>query len=450
MKMVDMLISGGTVATINKERSIIKDGAVAIENNKIIEVGKTTDLEKKYSADTRIEAKGRLVLPGFVNVHTHTQTSTTRCRGIAWETPRGLYTRMMPIKEHTPNEDRYYLGMASLIADLRMGITCEGDQDFGEASIAKAVKEIGIRGVLSQYIRSVDFQETKEKGYKIFHPEVEKKTLDSALEFIREWDDSAEGRIKCDLAPHATDTCTPELLAMVREEANKRGKRVTIHLAQSVAEVREIKDKYGKSPFEYLRDTEILGPDCYAAHCIYHTGQDIKILAETDTKVCHCAWGMHLEGGTAPLIPWLEAGVTVGLGLDCRVDMIRNMRHTMGVAAYRKSWLGQGHRPNAQKVLDLATIEGAKVLGMEKEIGSLEQGKRADVILVDMRKGHLTPSLDPVANLVYFANGNDVETVIVDGNIVVENGKVLTVNVLDILPHVQEAGERAWDKFYGN
>jgi cytosine/adenosine deaminase-related metal-dependent hydrolase len=138
----------------------------------------------------------------------------------------------------------------------------------------------------------------------------------------------------------------------------------------------------------------------------------------------------------------------VGIGLDDRPDMIRYMQHTMGVAAYRSRWLGQGYRPKAQQVLELATIQGAKVLGMEKEIGSLEKGKKADITIVDMRKGHLSPMLDPVANLVYFANGNDVENVIIDGKIVVENGRILTVDPLEILPKTQEAGERAWSKFY--
>lgn len=446
--MVNLLISNGIIVTMNKEREIINNGSLVIEDNKIIDVGKTESIDKSYQAEKKIDAKGRVVLPGFINVHHHTQTNTTRCRGIAMETPGGLYSRMMPIKENTPDEDRYYLGMAALLADVRMGITTDADQDFGEANIARAVKDLGIRGRLSQYCRSVDFQETKEKGYKVFHDEIENKTLNESLKFIDEWDGKADGRISCDLAPHATDTCTPELYAKVREEANKRGKMITTHLAQSVNEIREIKDRYGRTPYEYLLDNDVLGPDCYAAHCIYHTGQDISILAETDTKVCHCAWGMHMGGGTAPLIPWLEAGITVGIGLDDRPDMIRFMQHTMGVAAYRKRWLGQGYRPKAQQVLELATIEGAKVLGMDNEIGSLEPNKLADITIVDMRKGHLTPMLDPVANLVYFANGNDVENVIIDGKIVVENEQVVTIDPLKILPKTQEAGERAWKKFY--
>jgi cytosine/adenosine deaminase-related metal-dependent hydrolase len=157
-----------------------------------------------------------------------------------------------------------------------------------------------------------------------------------------------------------------------------------------------------------------------------------------------------MSGGTAPLIPWLEAGITVGIGLDDRPDMIRYMQHTLGVAAYRKSWLGQGYKPKAQRVLEMATIDGAKVLGMENEIGSLEKGKKADITIVDMRKGHLTPCLDSIANLVYFANGNDVETVIIDGKIIVESGNILTIDQHEILPKSQEAGEGAWNKFYSS
>lgn len=448
--MEEILITGGYVVTMNNDRKIFKNGAVAIKGNRIVEVGKAEDLNRKYNADRKIDAEGRLVIPGFVNVHHHTQSSTTKMRGIQLETPGGLYSRSMPIKVNTPDEDRYYLGMAAILADIRMGITTDVDQDFGEANIARAMQDVGIRAVVSEYLYSVDLLETKEKGYKVFAPDVEERILRTGLKLIDDWDGKADGRIHCDLAPHAPDSCTPELLAKVREEADKRGKRITTHLAQSMSEVREIKSGYGVTPFKYLEDNGILGPDCYAAHCTYHTPQDIQILAETDTRVCHCTLGMSLGGGSAPLIPWIEAGITVGLGIDDRPDMIRCMQTTMTVAAYRSTMLGQGYRPKAQKLLELATIEGAKVVGLENEVGSLEPGKKADVTIVDMRKGHLLPSLDPVADLVYFANGNDVETVIVDGNVVVEGGKILTVDVPEILHKAQAAGERAWYGFYGN
>ncbi len=450
LKVTEILILGGTVITMDKNRKIINNGAVAIRDNIINEVGKAEDIKKKYHPDRTIEAEGRLVIPGFVNVHHHTQSSTTKMRGIQMETSGGLYGRSMPIKEFTPPQDRYYLGMAAIMADVRMGVTTDADQDFGETNIARAMNDIGIRAVVSEYLYSVDFQETKEKGYKVFAPEMEDKTLRAGLKLIDEWDGAADGRITCDLAPHATDTCSPELLGKVREEANKRGKMITTHLAQGMAEIREIKSQYGVTPFQYLLDNDVLGSDCYVAHCIYHTGQDIQILADTDTKVCHCALGMSLGGRTAPLVPWLEAGITVGLGLDDRPDMIRYMQATMTVAAYRRTMLGQGYRPKAQKLLELATIEGAKVLGKEGEIGSLEKGKKADVTMVDMRKPHLLPSIDPVADLVYFANGNDVETVIIDGKVIVEDGKILTVSEHEMLQNAQEAGQRAWNNFYNN
>ena len=446
--MVDILISGGTVVTMGPERRIIKNGSVVIEGKTIVEVGKAESLKRKYKADREIEAKGRLVLPGFINVHHHTQSSTTLGRGYHMENPGTLYTMNMPMKELTPDEDRYYLGMAAILADLRMGVTFDADQDFREENIARAMADTGMRARLCEYLHSVDFQKTMREGRKVFDAEVEESTLKRGLKFINDWDGKADGRITCDLAPHATDTCTPELLERVREYADKRGKMITIHLAQIPEEVEEIKKRYGKTPVEYLKDTGTLGPDCYAAHCIYVTDNDIKILAETGTKICHCALGMSLAGGTAPLIPWLEAGITVGLGLDDRPDMIRYMQATLTVAAYRKTVHAQGYRPSAQKVLELATIEGAKVLGLEKEIGSLEPGKKADIILVDMRKPHLTPSIDPVANLVYLANGNDVETVVIDGRIVVEGGKIQTVDEMEMLRRAQEAGERAFERIY--
>jgi cytosine/adenosine deaminase-related metal-dependent hydrolase len=157
-----------------------------------------------------------------------------------------------------------------------------------------------------------------------------------------------------------------------------------------------------------------------------------------------------IRGETAPLIPWLEAGITVGIGLDDNPDMIRFMQAAGIMAAYRSTWLGQGHRPRAQKLLELATIEAAKVVGLENEIGSLEVGKKADITIIDMRKPHLNPSMDPVMDLIYFGNGNDIETVIVDGQVVVETGQILTVDMYDVLKNAQSAGERAWNKFHAH
>ena len=448
--MDEILITGGTVVTMDKGRRRVKDGAVAVKGDKIVAVGKAADLEKGYNkADRVIQAKGRLIIPGFVNVHHHTQSSTVKMRGIQLETPGGLYDRSMPIKEHLPDSDRYYLGMAAILADVRMGVTIDVDQDFGESNIIRAMGDVGIRGICSEYIYSVDFQETRRKGYKVAAPEIGEKTLQKGLKLIDDWDGKYDGRITCDLSPHAPDTCSPEILQKTREKADDRGKRITTHLAQGMEEMREIKSQYNVTPFEHLRNNKILGPDSYVAHCIYHTGEDIQILAKTDTKVCHCALGMSQRGGTAPLIPWLDNGITVGLGLDDRPDMIRYMQATLSVAGYRKAFLGQGRIPTSQELLELATIKGAKVVGMEDKIGSLEIGKKADITIIDMRKPHLQPSLDPVADLVYFANGNDVETVIVDGKVVVENGKILTVNVYDVLEKAQQAGEKAWNTFYG-
>ena len=445
--MVDILISGGTVVTLDKERRIIKDGSVAVDGNKITEVGEDQVLRKKYKADKVIEAKGRLVLPGFINAHTHCQTSVISLRGHGVETPAGLYQRTMPIKEFVSDKERYYIGIAGCLADLRFGVTCIADVDFGETSIAKVVNDTGMRGTLSEYIFSLDYQKTKERGYT-FDPEKEKTSLERSLRFIEDWDGKANGRITCTLGPHAPDACTPELLAKVREEADKRGKKINIHLAQSQEEVDEVKSRYGKTPTEYLRDNGILGPDCFAAHCVYISEKDIKILSETRTGICHCPLGFARGGTAAPLVPWLEAGCIVGLGTDGHPDMIQKMQVAQIAASFRMAISGQGYMPKANKVLELATIDAAKVLGLEKEIGSLESGKKADVILVDMRKPHLTPSVDPIADLVYFANGNDVETVIIDGKVVMENRMIKTVDEQEMLRHAQKAGERAWERFH--
>ncbi|MFH0897605.1 MAG: amidohydrolase [Candidatus Bathyarchaeota archaeon] len=442
------MIANGTVVTMDNSKHIFKKGTIAIDDGKIVGVGNSDDM-RAYKADNYIDAKGNLVLPGFVNCHTHTQSFTTNCRGLGVEGWGGLYTKSMPNKELTPEEDRHYLSLACILGDIRGGITTEADQDFGEPAVAKAIEKVKMRGHLSQYFYSLDLQATKIKGYT-FSKEQEEKTFKSALSFIDDWDGKAEGRITCDLAPHATDSCTPELLKNVREEANKRGKRITIHVSQMLEEVKEIKKRYNKTPVEYLRDNDILGSDCYAAHCIHLTDEDIRLLAKTDTKICHCPLWFARRGLSAQLANWVKSGIAVGLGLDSDEDMIRYMQVAHIAAAFRDPTVGFGGGFKAYDMLKFATINSAIVIGKEKEIGSLEVGKKADVIVINFNKPHLTPSIDPIADLVYYGKGSDVDTTIIDGKIVYAEGEIKTINEKEVLLKAQVAGERAFSRSQEN
>lgn len=205
---------------------------------------------------------------------------------------------------------------------------------------------------------------------------------------------------------------------------------------------------YDKSPVEYLRDEHILGPDILVAHCILITDAGIKILGDTHTNICVCPRVYARRGGSTALMRFLEAGCSVGLGTDGQTDMIRNMESAIMGAGFRQNFLGEGNAPSAQKVLELATIEAAKVLGVEDEIGSLEARKKADVIIVDMKRPHMVPNVDPATNLIYYGSGNNVKTVIIDGKVVMEDRTVSTVDEAEMLEGAQQAAENVWTRYY--
>jgi len=446
--MFDIVISNATVVTMDSARRIIKRGAVAIEGQQIVGIGKSQELDKEPS-DTKIDAEGDLVLPGFIDVHSHVQSAVASLRGYGLEAPvRAAYPRwwrQMMVRRNVSDEDRYYLGMGGCLLDLRFGTTTLADWDFGEDAIAKAVRDLGLRGFLGEYLYGIDFLKTQD-GIYVFSSDDAKRTLKAGLKLVDNWNDQADGRISCFLGPLAPDTCPPQFLGEIKREADIRSLRITTHLAQSQGELKFIKEEYSASPVDYMRD--LLGQNTWVAHCNYITDEGIRVLKETQTKVGLCPHVYAREGESTPLAKFLGQGCIVGLGTDGAPDMIRNMEMAMVAAYFRRGFLSEPDPPNSQKVLELATIGGAKVLGKDREIGSLEVGKKADIIIIDMNKPHLVPNVDPVANLVYYGNGNDVKTVIIDGKIVMENRTIKTVDEEPILQKTQEAALNAWSKFY--
>ena len=446
--MVDLLVLGGTVVTMDSRRRRIRDGAVAIEGNEIIHVGEAGEL-KRDGADIVIHAEGDLVLPGFVDTHTHSQSTITSLRGYGLEAPGGgLYQRLMTIRVKVPEEERYYLAMGGCLSALRFGTTTVADWDFGENETARAVRDTGLRGLLSEYVYGIDFHETRDAGTHVFSQEEADRTLAAGLKLVDDWHGEAGGRITCSLGPHAPDTCPPELLSRIREDADGRGLRINTHLAQSREELRYVEKMYGKTPVEYLRDEGILGDKTFVAHCTHITDDGVEALRETDTKICVCPRVYARRGGSTALMKFLEAGCTVGLGTDGGPDMVRYMESAIIASAFRRTFLGEVPAPDAQRVLELATIDAAGVLGMEGEVGSLEEGKKADVIIVDMKRPHMIPNVDPVANLVYYGSGSDVRTVIIDGEVVMEDWTVRTVDESEVLARTQRAAEDAWLRYY--
>jgi 5-methylthioadenosine/S-adenosylhomocysteine deaminase len=445
---------------MNNDRHVIRDGAVAIDGNRIVAVGKTETVEKHHVGDVTIVAQNKAVLPGFVNVHTH--AATTYLKGVTEDMPEALHRVLWPIKQFLNERIVNEMGMLGLIELVKSGSTTVAENyNMIRNGIAPAVEEIGVRAVLSEQVFDADLFKVDRgigDGFYSYAQDIGHRTLREATAVVDQWNGKADGRIKCMIGPLATDVCSKEILERAREEAEKRGVGLTIHLSQSPVENRQVNLKYGKTPVQYLQDIGFLGSDLVATHCIYTNSVDTEILSQTDTRIAHCPSNMVIRGAdrVAPLLNWLRSGIVFGLGTDnppSPHDMLTAIRN-MKTVAWRNITANHYNvelakfNPSPAKALEIGTIGGAKALRLDREIGSLEVGKKADLIIVDLHRAHIGPTRNHIiANLVYYACGSDVETVIVDGRIIKEDGSIKSVSEEEAVLRAQEANRKLWSSF---
>ncbi|MEM3420989.1 MAG: amidohydrolase family protein [Candidatus Hadarchaeum sp.] len=426
--MVDILVRGGLLVTMNYNRQIVKQGSVAIESGRIVAVGE----EIKEKADQVIDARGKAVLPGLINGHTH--LAMTLLRGFADDMPldKWLFDKIWPMEKRMEPRDCHVGALLGSLEMIKSGTTCFADNYFHMDQVARAVMKAGLRGVLSYgMIDRGDQQKMKEE-------------IRIGRNFVRAFHGKARGRILAMFGPHAPYTCSTECLQKVKELAKEFGVGIHIHLAESSEEVKQTTEKYGKRPVEYLNSIGFLGPEVLAAHCIWVTDKEIKLLKDNGVKPVHNPTSnMKMGSGIAPVPEMLASGIPVALGTDGAasnnsLDMFKEMKLASLLAKARR--LDPTVLP-AMKALEMATINGAAALGLQAELGSLEVGKKADLIIVDLRKPHLSPMHDIVSHLVYSASGSDVDTVIVDGKILMEKGEVLTLDEEKVLELAQRTSD---------
>ncbi len=424
--MADLIIKNGYVITMDPQRRIIEHGSVAVEGGRVKAVGK----EIEESADTVIDASGKAVLPGLINAHTH--LSMTLLRGMADDMAimPWLQDVIWPAEKRMTEKHCYTGALLGCLEMIKSGTTCFADMYFFMNDVAKAVAKTGLRASLSYGIIEMDDITRRESEIK------------AGEKFVKSHHGAANGRIQAMFGPHAPYTCSPECLTRVKELAKKYEVGIHIHLAETKANVDAMNQRYGKRPVEHLQDLDFLGPEVLAAHCVWLTEEEIGHLRGSGTKPVHNpVSNMKLGSGVAPIPEMLESGIPVALGTDGAasnnsLDMFSEMKFA--------TLLNKSHRSDptavpAQAVLEMATINGAKALGLEEEIGSIELGKRADLVLVDLKKPHLTPSHSVVSNLVYNSVGSDMDTVLVNGNAVMQERKVLTLDEKTVLEKAQEA-----------
>lgn len=442
--MVDLLISGGLVYTMDSQRRIIKDGAIAIEGNKIVEVGKTEKLESKYSPEKNIDASGKAVLPGFVNIHTHLPSIFVR--GVYGVVREGLYQVLFPVKEYLKPENCYELGLASCLETLTSGSTTIQETYNYMSYFAKAAEETGIRADIGEQIAEADYLAIKDGVYK-YLPEQAAEMIDRAGKLKKTWDNQADGRLTVSWAPLAPDMCTPWVYEEVLK-LQKPGEKISTHVEQSRREVDQVKKLYGKTSVEHLYDMGVLGPDLIGAHCIFNDDHDLQLMKKTGASVMHCPRPYLLGGTTAPLSKWMDMGLKVGLGTD---NVYHSMWETMRAALYSariRESMGDLKSPSYYDVLELATIKGAQLMGMESKVGSLEAGKMADLQLIELRSPNILPTADITSSLVLYAATANVDTVMVDGKIVKENGRITVADVGKVVADAQVITEEIWSDLF--
>jgi 5-methylthioadenosine/S-adenosylhomocysteine deaminase len=431
MIKADILVYNGVILTMDDQNNIIPNGILAISGNTISYIGK--DKKGSIRAQKEINAEDGLILPGLINGHTH--AAMTLFRGLADDLPLmdWLNNYIFPAEKRM---DADFVRTGALLACAEMimsGTTTFCDMYLFEEEVAKAAREVGVRCLVGEVL--YDFHSPNygpiEKG------------LEYTELLIQKWQD--DPLVSIAVEPHSLFTCSPKLLTAANKLALEYNVPLIIHVAETLSEVAEVKKKYGKGTFEYLYSLGLLGPHLIADHCVHLDELDIKTMAKHGVKAIeNPESNMKLASGIAPVPEMLAQGVTVGLGTDgCASNNNLDLFGEMDMAAkIHKIQTMDPTVMDAVTVMRMATIEGAKALGLEDITGSLEVGKKADVIVVDMQKPHLTPMYNPYSHLVYAATGHDVKHSIVDGRIIMEDKNLLTIDVGDIIGRSKEKSKK--------
>jgi len=433
-RAIALVVSGGTVVTQNATRQVLSPGAVAIDGTDIVDVGDVQAIATKYQARETVDARGQVVLPGLINTHTH--APMVMYRGLADDLALmdWLQKYIFPAEAKTVSPELVRIG--TRLAALEMiesGTTTFADMYYFEEEIAKAAFAAGLRGVLGETIIQFPVADAKTPA----------EGLARAARFIREFKDN--GLIVPAVAPHALYTNDKATLVASAELGRKYDVPILIHFAETEDEVRVAREQYKMSPAAALESIGFWGPKTLAAHGIWVSDEDIAILKRRNVGIAHNPESnMKLASGAAPVTKYLAAGVALGLGTDGAasnndLDMFEAMRQAAFLAKHATK---DPTAVPAQTALDLATIGGARALAMERLIGSIEAGKRADVITVSMAAARQTPLYDPISHLVYTTRGDDVRTTIVNGKILMKDRQVRTLDRATVLADANRLAER--------
>ena len=446
-----MIYEHGTLITVDAQRRIITDGALAVRDGRFVGVDKTEALRKRFPAKPHTDLRGAIVTPGLVNTHVHLAQAMIRGCADDMELLDWLGKRVWVLQGNYTEEDGRASAELCILEMLKSGTTAFVESmlagRYGFDGIADVVLRSGIRAALSKIVMDMATYATKDNW---MHPgmiEDRETTLNDTLAMYDKWNGSGDGRLAVWFGPRTPGGVTPELYREISALAGERNMGITVHLAEVEADRAYLKEQFDQTPAQFAQDVGLVGPKVLLVHTVWMDAGDIDILAHTSTNVSHNpASNAKLASGIAPIPEMLAAGVNVTLGTDGgpsnnTYDLVREMRWASYI--HKARTLNPLVTP-AETALEMATINGAKAMGLEKEIGSLEVGKQADFVVFDLDKPRLTPSTDPVSTLVYAATGGDVDTVVIGGQVIVQDGRALTMDERRILREARERAVAVW------
>jgi len=430
----DIIITGGTVVTMDPASRVVENGAIAIRRDRIVAVGNAAEIAARYRTTRTISARGKVVMPGLINAHTH--VPMVLFRGIADDLVLMEWLQKYIFPAEAKNVDEQFVRWGTRLGCLEMiqgGTTTYVDMYYFEDAIAEETVRAGMRAVLGETV--LDF------------PAPDNKTWDAAIayaeKFIQRWKDHP--LITAAIAPHAPYTVSTDHLKQTHSMSLRLNAPLIIHVAEDQAEMKSMQDKYNSTSVAYLDSIGLLDARVIAAHMVWPSEDDIKTLAARSVGVGHCPQSnMKIAAGVAPAPQMLAAGVAVGLGTDgAASNNDLSMWEEMDTAAKLHKLISKDATTlNAKTALEMATIGGARAIHLDKEIGSLEPGKRADLIIVGMNSAHQTPLYNVYSHLVYATKASDVETVIINGRVVMLNRRVLTIDEASVRAKAGEYRDR--------
>lgn len=436
------LIENATILTVDPVRTIYTQGSVVVENHRITDVGEAADVGARCgNPDQVIDGRGKVLLPGFVSAHNHVGYAVFRGRAedVGYAPTHRLY---LPMSGILAPEERRDIGMLAIAELLRGGVTCILEMEEDGDLFAPFIDDVGMRAGIGVMVNDVNL-EALAQGHTVFDEAVREQQLAQAIGCAEQWHGKADGRIRAVMAATSLSTSSPELMRALRDTADRLHIPISVHLG--IGDQDLIKKVHGKRQFEVAKDFGMLAEDVIAVHCFDIDDEELGVLTDSGAHLAHCPLMNQFRGEIAPVQTMRERGMNVGLGIDNYFsDYFDVIRSCIAVARIR------AHHPEvmqAPEALELATINAARTMGLDSEIGSIEIGKRADLQLVDMRRLGLTPVNDPLGTLIYHGHAKDVDTVMVDGRIVVRDGRLVDVDESAMLETAGVASDAAWRRF---